>query len=244
MADSDAAARRDATLQQSDLGGGARDGGGLEAGSDAGSADSARDGAVADASCSCPTGQVYRRSSCVPTLELGCGPTCNPADPSGCRSGRRCDKCAASVSCATSSCRPACVPEPVIRPLVGPLRLVQTSGAAGQPTALSIEGAQLYVGALFYRARINGSQLTGYVQVGAKPCSARVTFTPSRPGVYTVEISQYGGAGPWVLAGFYTATAGAPAPDRSQPGFPCGSASRCVQGPGYSCSCVTGRCRC
>ena len=86
-------------------------------------------------------------------------------------------------------------------------------------------------------------------QAGPKQCSITATFTPPNPGVYAVEVSQYGGQPPWVLAGFYTASGGSIPPPTIQPGYMCNpnpapGDPACAQTAPYSCSCVAGQCVC
>jgi hypothetical protein len=83
----------------------------------------------------------------------------------------------------------------------------------------------------------------------AQPCSITATFTPPSPGIYAVEVSQYGGGTPWVLAGFYTASGGSIPMPTVQPGYPCATNPApgdpaCAQAAPYSCACVSGRCQC
>lgn len=203
---------------------------------------------VADAppgACGCKPGEVWLKSSCTPTLELGCAPRCSGTCA---KAGYTCEPCGAQPDCtkpSASLCAPACVPSASSpsTPLPSPLRIQPVSGLAGQQTLVVIEGARFYIGALFYLVRVNGGA-GAMDQPVSKPCATSFPFTPPAPGVYTVEVSQYGGNAPWVLAGFFTATAGAPPTGDVQPGFACGAGDTCHSGPGYTCSCQSGRCRC
>ena len=199
----------------------------------------------------CKPGEVYLMSACVPTDKLfTCAPGCDPKDPTSCASwpNTRCEQWGGTPCCICSAVVPACVPEASPpTPIVGPLRIHPTSGTAGQKVTLSIQGAPFYIGALFYNIRM-GKETT--MEEGAsKPCTIAATFTPPNPGIYAVEVSQYGGGGPWALAGFYTASAGAIGPPTLQPGDFCNMNSApgdpsCAFAPPYNCTCVTGRCRC
>jgi len=197
--------------------------------------------------CYCKPGEVWRRSSCVPTVELGCGPTCDPADPTSCPTGRTCDQWAAAPCCMCSAAVPACVPTASTGPIAGPLRIQPTSGTAGQPVTITVEGASFYIGALFYMIRMDQDEKMD--MSGSKPCSVSATFTPPTPGVHVVEVSQYGGGAPWVLAGFYVASGGMVPMPTIQPGYPCKANPApgdpaCLQGGAYACACVSGRCQC
>ncbi|MCA9664456.1 MAG: hypothetical protein KC503_02675 [Myxococcales bacterium] len=195
--------------------------------------------------CGCKPGEVWIKSSCAPTLELGCAPRCSGSCT---KSGYTCDQCGAQPDCtqpSASICAPACVPSQTSpsTPLPDPLRISPVSGPAGQQNQIAIEGAPFYIGALFYLIRVNGG--SGTMDIPAsKPCTTVLRFTPPSPGVYTIEVSQYGGGTPWVLAGFFTATAGASPTGDVQPGFACGPSDTCHSGPGKTCSCQAGRCRC
>lgn len=199
--------------------------------------------------CPCALTQVWLSGPCVPTLELGCGAPCDAADPDVCAAERRCDSCAAASSCVSNDCRAACVPRATTRSLSGPLRISPTHGVAGVPVPISIHGADYYVGALFYEFRVRRagdvSPATDLVAPGGGFCTIDLTLLLDRPGLYTIEVSEYGGGdNGWVLAGFYTATAGSIPQPTVQPGYPCDAGDVCAWGPGYSCKCIEGRCRC
>ena len=196
--------------------------------------------------CYCPPGQVWLRSSCVPTVKLGCGPTCDPATPGSCPPGETCDPWAAAPWCMSAAAVPACVPTATTGPITGPLRFSPLTGVAGQSVTITVEGAAFYVGALFYNIRI-GSEVKMEMNVGN--CAIKASFTPPSPGAYAVEVSQYGGGSPWVLAGFYIASGGSIPMPTIQPGYPCPTNPApgdpaCIQGGSYSCTCVGGRCQC
>jgi len=191
-------------------------------------------------SCICKPGQVWLFSSCVPTYKLGCGATCKATDPKSCPLGWRCDPCAATTSCMGSSCRPACVPETAMGFPPSTLRISPTHGIAGKEVALTVEGGEFYVGAIFWLVQL-GKEKPVQVNHGGK-CLVVAKVTPPAPGIYPVLVG-YGGK-PTVLAGFYLASAGVIPPKTVQPGYPCTSQSTCAQTAPYSCKCVAGRCSC
>jgi len=207
-----------------------------------------RDATPADMdACYCPSNQVWLRGACVPTLELGCGPGCDPTLPQPCPAGETCDPWAASTCCMCAAAVPACVKQTGTGPIYGPLRMSPVSGVAGQAVTFIIEGAPFYVGALFYKVRMGS--LEKMEEAASKPCTIAATFTPPTPGIHVVEVSQYGGGPPWVLAGFFTASGGSIPLPTIQPGFPCSmnpapGDPACAQTAPYSCSCVGGRCMC
>lgn len=198
----------------------------------------------------CKPGEVYLISSCVATDKLfTCAPGCDPSDSTACAAwpNTRCEQWGGTPCCICAAVTPACVPEASPpTPIVGPLRIHPTSGTAGQKVTLSIQGAPFYIGALFYNIRMG--QETTMEEGASKPCTIAATFTPSTPGIYAVEVSQYGGGGPWALAGFYTASGGAIF-NSIQPGDFCNPNPApgdlpCASAAPYTCTCVTGRCRC
>jgi hypothetical protein len=197
----------------------------------------------------CKTDEAYLLNACVATDKLfTCAKRCDPSVPSSCPAGYLCDQWGGPPCCVCSSVVPACVPQPTTGKIVGPLRINPTSGIAGQKVKLNIQGAPFYVGALFYNVRI-GSQIIMEEPTG-KTCSIGATFTPPNPGVYVVEVSQYGGGGtPWVLAGFYTASGGVIPQPTIQPGDfcktnPAPGDPACASASPYKCACVSGRCVC
>lgn len=197
--------------------------------------------------CGCKPGQVWLDGPCVPTLELGCGLPCDIDSMPGCGPDRICDGNAATSYCLSDDRRAACVPAATTGPLPGPLRISPTEGVAGEKQLLYVQGANFYVGALFYEVRmLRGAEVIDVeIDISAISCSLVVYGTFDRPGIYTVQVSEYGGGERgWVLAGFYTATAGSMPEETIQPGFRCGEGDVCGWGPGYSCGCVDGRCRC
>ena len=193
-------------------------------------------------SCTCPPGEVWRRSPCTPTDQLGCGSSCTPGLSGSCSAGYRCDSCGASPACSASSCRPACVLEPA-QAVRGGLRLLDTSGPAGD-TMIGVQGTNWYVGALFYKVRMAGQELMQ--DISAMACTVKAIFKNVPPGVHAVEVSQYGGKEPWVLAGFYTALSGVTPGPTVQPGFPCSTGGApCAAAKPYVCTCMRdGRCGC
>lgn len=197
--------------------------------------------------CNCKPGQVWLRSACVPTVKLGCGPTCKVGDPNACPAGQKCDQWAASTCCNCAAALPACVPVTYTGPISGPLRISPTGGVAGTQVTITVEGAAFYIGALFYKIRMGSEEKME--QYSAKPCSIGAKFTPPSPGIYAVEVSQYGGGPPWVLAGFYLASGGVVPKPSIQPGYPCSSnpppgSPTCITGFPYKCLCISGRCAC
>ena len=196
----------------------------------------------------CKPGEVYLMSACVATEKLfTCAASCDPHGPVTCPSGSRCEQWGGTPCCVCSAAVPACVPKPTTGPVVGPLRIRPTQGSAGQKVRIVVEGAPFYVGALFYNVRMGKE--TKSEEGNSKSCTIAATFTPPTPGVYVVEVSQYGGGAPWVLAGFYTATSGLLPQPTIQPGYFCKSKPApgdpaCASASPYTCLCVTGRCRC
>ncbi len=137
--------------------------------------------------------------------------------------------------------------EPTTGPIQGPLRFYPTIGVAGQQVTITVQGTPFYIGALFYNLRM-GSE-TKMQEPASKPCAIAGTFTPPNPGLYVVEVSQYGGGPPWVLAGFYTASGASIPPPTIQPGDfckvnPAPGDPACASAPPYACGCVAGRCVC
>lgn len=196
--------------------------------------------------CGCKPGEVWRSHSCLPTMLIGCGPGCDPTNPTSCPTNWTCDQWGALACCHCSAAVPACIPKASTGPLTGPLRITPTSGIAGQPVKIVVEGANFYIGALFYMLRMAGQEK---MDMGMKECSVAATFTPSSPGLHAVEVSQYGGQPPWVLAGFYLASGGSQPPPSIQPGYPCKSPAApgdpaCAQALPYTCQCLSGRCQC
>jgi hypothetical protein len=197
----------------------------------------------------CKPGEVYLLSPCVATDKLfTCAPGCDPKLPASCASspGTTCMQWGGTPCCVCSAVVPACVPQPGTGPIKGPLRFSPTSGIAGQKVALKVSGAPFYVGALFYNIRM-GSEVKPEETGGE--CTIGASFTPPSPGLYTVEVSQYGGGAPWVLAGFYTASGGSIPQPTIQPGDfckpnPAPGDPACASAPPYACSCIAGRCVC
>jgi hypothetical protein len=199
-------------------------------------------------SCNCKPGEVWLFSPCVTTDKLNtCGPTCDPTSPTSCATGETCDPWGALPCCMCSALVPACVPQTTTKPMSGPLRISPTQGIAGQAVKINVSGAPFYIGALFYNVRM-GSEVR-MEESGVGTCSIGATFTPPTPGTYVVEVSQYGGSAPWVLAGFYTASGGAMPMPTLQPGYPCATNPApgdppCASASPYSCTCLAGRCVC
>jgi hypothetical protein len=194
--------------------------------------------------CGCKPGEVWHTHACLP---MGCGPSCDPKVPNACGKNATCEQWGAWACCICSAAVPACVPKVAPAPIKGPLRMQPTSGIAGQPVKLTIEGSPFYVGALFYYVRMGSQKVMD--QPGPKQCTITATLTPPKPGIYAVEVSQYGGQPPWVLAGFYTASGGSIPMPSVQPGYPCNPKPApgdptCAQAPPYSCACVAGQCVC
>lgn len=197
----------------------------------------------------CKKDEVHLISACVATDKLfTCAKACDPSAPSPCASSSEsCESWGGTPCCFCSAAVPACVPKPTTGPIQGPLRFSPTSGVAGQKVTITVQGAPFYVGALFYNLRM-GSE-TKMEEGASKPCAIAATFTPPSPGLHVVEVSQYGGGPPWVLAGFYTASGGSIPQPMIQPGDfckvnPAPGDPACASAPPYSCSCVSGRCVC
>ena len=190
--------------------------------------------------CECPTGQVYRHHPCLATLDLGCG---DPCDPGGtdCAEGWTCDPCGASTSCATFDCQPTCVfTGPAMGPVPEPLRIWPTSGAAGETTEVLVMGFPWYVGALWYGVRVDDETVDN-LSDAAEDCSFSFTAPARPPGRVAVLVSQYGGGEPWVLAGFFTYSAG-DIDDCVQPGYACGVGDTCCSTSAVPVTCHANRC--
>lgn len=188
----------------------------------------------------CADLEVDRTHDCLPTTELGCGEACVAG---GCPVGWRCDDCAASGPCGEEICQPACVLDPEVGPASelrpGDLRLRPTQVEAGEP--VTILGAPLYVGALWYAVRVGAgweSALEGAATGG--PCAQAFASEGIPAGTHPVWVSQYGGGDPWVLAGILT-VGGAPS-SCAQPGYPCVAADDCCQADGVTVACDAGHC--
>ena len=194
----------------------------------------------------CKTGEVYLLSACVTTDKLfTCAPPCSAGS---CPPSYKCDQWGGTPCCYCQQAVGACVPVATIGGLAGPLRISPVDGPAGQKVTLTISGAPFYIGALFYSARM-GSETVMYGGAGGSDCSFTATFTPAKPGIYPVEVSQYGGGAPWVLAGFFTATGGVTPMTSIQPGYSCPMNPKpgdppCIAAPPYGCGCFSGRCVC
>jgi hypothetical protein len=211
--------------------------------------DSRRPGADAGyCGATCGEDEAYLISACVRTDKIfTCAPRCDPQVPKSCPQGYRCDPWGGTPCCICEAVVPACVPEHSTGQISGPLRILPTTGTAGEPVTLSIRGAPFIVGALFFNIRM-GNEVRGE-EGGSGPCEIKTTFTPPNPGLYAVEVSQYGGKAPWALAGFYLASGGATAPPDVQPGFPCSMTPApgdptCASAAPYTCTCIEGRCGC
>lgn len=193
--------------------------------------------------CTCQPGEVWQMSNCVATKNLGCGPTCDPNDPTSCGlSGMNqvCDPFAAAPCCYCSAAVPACVKGPAMEFEPGELRLYPTSGTAGQSVTLTVDGGTFYIGALIWQMKLGNTVGTNTTHSGS--CTLKASFIPSIPGIYPVEVTYMGHGDS--LAGFFTASGGVISPPMVQPGYPCTAASTCAQASPYSCSCVQGRCSC
>lgn len=206
------------------------------------------------APCFCPTpDEVMLIGSCVPTDKLEtCAPTCDPSTPSSCPGNpgeQRCDPSAATPSCVTSSTRPACVPGMGMGFSPGTLRIYPREGNAAQEAKLTISGGSLYIGALWWSARMGPQKPVPLSEVTSQPCRYPVTLRPPGPGIHPVEIAYGAGGGGgggkgWVLAGFYTGSGGSVPPKAAQPGERCSASLPCASAAPYSCACVSGRCQC
>ncbi len=192
-------------------------------------------------SCACRSGEVWRRSACVPTDQLGCGSACDSSLPNACAPGQTCDPCAAAPSCQASSCRPACVPVAAMGFPPGALRVSPTTGNAGAAVQLSVQGGEFYIGALWWSVGLGpGERPVNAASLGR--CGLIATVTPSKPGVFPVMVG-YGTNKP-SLAGFYTASGGSLPPKTVQPGYPCGGGDVCAEATPFRCQCQSGRCVC
>jgi hypothetical protein len=196
--------------------------------------------AVDASPCTCPTSQVFRISSCLTTDQLGCGAGCSST--SSCSNGWTCEPCAATESCTSSTCKPACVPVAGTSSLPSSgLRISPTYGQITYTKTITVEGAPFTVGAKAYDVRL------GYTAVTAttgSACTLSATFSLSSPAIHAVEVSQYGGGAPWVLAGMFSVTSGGAPATMAQPGYPCSKSLPCAEATPYVCTCTSGRCAC
>lgn len=202
--------------------------------------DAALDGSPGACGCSA-TSPVYQFGECVPPLELGCDAV--PCTPSAddCGEGRTCDPCGAAACCWCQACVPACVRTgPAQGPLPEYLKISPPYGPAHQAIDLYIEGFPFYVGALFYTARVGPS--AALPQSNGSTCSFMVQVPGQAAGTVPVWASQYGGGGPWVLAGFFSWLDG-DYPACIQPGMICGADFPCCATADVPMACVDGRCR-
>jgi hypothetical protein len=195
--------------------------------------------------CACPTELTYRPSyqfgECVPPLLYGCAaPECTPG-VTDCGEGYTCDEWGAAACCYCQQAVPACVfTGPAQGPLPEYLKLSAVSGPAEKQQTITIEGYPFYVGALYYLVRVGDSG--DLYQGGGTTCSFDVTVPPHGIGMEPVWVSQYGGGDPWVLAGFFTFSAGE-YPTCGQPGYPCRAGTTCCETADVKMGCVAGRCR-
>jgi len=123
-------------------------------------------------------------------------------------------------------------------PVPEPLRIRPTVGPAGQENTIEVYGYPWYIGALFYLMRIDDEDV---MEHGGGLCSLQFVAPAHDPGMRAVWVSQYGGDEPWVLAGFFTYSAG-DLPDCVQPGLFCDTSGDCCQTPQVPMTCVGGRC--
>jgi hypothetical protein len=195
----------------------------------------------------CQPGEVLLISRCVSTDKLfTCASPCASVPCLG--PGAKCDPWGGTPCCYCAAAVPACVPVATTGLMIGPLRISPVDGPAGQKVTLTISGAPFYIGALWYSVRM-GNETVMWSGGGGDECSLSATFTPPKPGIYPVEVSQYGGKDPWVLAGFYTASGGVAPMPSIQPGYWCSMYPQpgdppCQAAPPWACGCFSGRCRC
>jgi hypothetical protein len=192
--------------------------------------------------CSCPDDQpVEIFHPCSPPLRVGCIARTCTAGGDECEQGESCLECSAAACCTCSSCVAACMlTGPAMGPLPEYLKLQSSHGPAGQQHEIVVQGYPFYIGALFYLARVGDS---GDLMESSYPDTcARAFIAPAHgPGMVPVWVSQYGGAEPWVLSGFYSYTPDTP-PACVQPGFPCQAADPCCQTADVPMACTGGRC--
>ena len=131
----------------------------------------------------------------------------------------------------------------------------ETNSADNQPSAFGkvfhgLKRGASRAGQTAISTTKKGAQQGGQLaQTTGQDCATTASFTPPTPGVFAVEVSQYGGTPPWVLAGFYTASGGAPQLPTIEPGYPCPVTPApgdpgCASATPYACTCVAGRCQC
>jgi hypothetical protein len=217
----------------------------FDAGRDATALDAPPPGDGGTDPCACPTDVIYRPTyqygECVPPLQYGCAATeCTPG-VTDCGAGYTCDEWGAAACCYCQRAVPACVlTGPAPGPLPEYLKLSSVYGPAGAQQTITIQGFPFYVGALYYLVRVGDSG--DLYQGGGTTCSFDVTVPPHATGLAPVWVSQYGGGDPWVLAGFFTFSAG-DYPTCVQPGNPCSAGTTCCETPDVPMGCVAGRCR-
>ncbi|MBI5531664.1 MAG: IPT/TIG domain-containing protein [Deltaproteobacteria bacterium] len=192
-------------------------------------------------SCNCPAGQVWRNHACLSTLDIGCGQPCT-AGVTLCGQYETCVMCAASSTCGTHDCLSTCSPTELHMGPVLPdsLRVVPTSGSAGASTEVTVYGFAWYIGALGYGVRVGSETIVEYG--GGGDCAFKFKVPAHAPGRVPIFVSQYGSSDSWVLAGFFTYSAG-DIDQCIQPGYPCTAAADCCSASDAPVSCTSGRCR-
>ena len=120
------------------------------------------------------------------------------------------------------------------------LRITPTQGPADKSTEVTVYGFAWYIGALGYSLSVGGEVVVEFG--GGSDCAFPFKTPPRPPGRVPVRVSQYGGSGSPILAGFFTYGAGDADPC-TQPGFPCASSAACCSTADAPVACTSGRCR-
>lgn len=194
--------------------------------------------------CTCPADTpVEMFHACTPPLRVGCPATLCTPGVTDCGEGHTCEDCSAAACCICAACVPSCVQTGLAQgPLPDYLKLRSSLGPAGEEQDVVIEGFPFYIGALYYLARVGDSGDLWESVAVTSPCALGFRAPARGPGMVPVWLSQYGGGEPWVLAGFYTYSAG-DYPTCVQPGYPCGATDTCCETTEVPMACIGGRCR-
>jgi hypothetical protein len=191
--------------------------------------------------CTCPAGQVWRNHACLSTLDIGCGSPCT-IGVTQCGQYETCETCGASSTCGTHDCLSTCAPTELhMGPLAADsLRVVPTEGSAGASTEVTVYGFAWYIGALGYGVRVGSETVVEFG--GGTDCAFKFKVPARPPGRVPIFVSQYGMSDSWVLAGFFTYSAG-DIDTCIQPGYPCAGTTDCCSTSDALVACSSGRCR-
>ncbi len=124
--------------------------------------------------------------------------------------------------------------------LADSLRVVPTSGNAGESSEVTVYGFAWYIGALGYGVRVGSETIVEYG--GGGECAFAFKVPARSPGRVPIFVSQYGSSDDWILAGFFTYGAG-DIDTCTQPGYPCTGVADCCGTSDAPVTCSSGRCR-